>query len=235
MCIRAIGLALLTLAALSGLPARARAAVACPPNIVKLGGNAQGNSYGARADTSFSFAFPTSGTDQVSYDLVSGTLAMSECCGPAETFVQTSDAYDVTGVPAGTPVTVTAMLTVDSDVHASCNSALLCGGALVDMQVTHGSDIASQQHSFTPPPQQMNWHDVLTAPVTIIAGTPEEIDFMLGGRQLSGSVGDGSDASGTISFSGLPAGASIKSCQGYHPIATPAHVSSWGRLKTLYR
>jgi hypothetical protein len=212
----------------------AHADPSCPPSIVKLGGGSQTNEVAAKLDTSFSFPGP--GTDRVTYDLVAGTLAMSQCCGPAETFGQAADAYDVTGVPLGSSVTVVATLTVDSEVRTSCDQAQLCGGALVDMKVRHDADSVAVQHSFTPPPQQMNWHDTLVLPVTIVAGTPVEIDFTLGGRQLIGSTGDESDASGTITFSGLPPGATITSCHGYQgPQATPAKPVSWGKLKSLYR
>ena len=219
-----------------GASATAHAAPSCPPSIVKLGGGSQTNEVGAKIDTSFSFPSPTPGTDQVTYDLVAGTLTMSQCCGPAETFVQASDAYDVAGVPLGSPVTVVATLVVDSEVRTSCDQALLCGGALVDIQIRHGADSVVVQHVFTPPPQQMGWHDTLVLPVTIVAGTPAEVDFTLGGRQLVGGIGNESDASATITFSGLPPGATMTSCQGFQGArATPAKSVSWGKLKSLYR
>jgi hypothetical protein len=223
------------LAFVLGVTATVHAGPACPPNVVKLGGGAQTNEVAARVDTSLSFSFPTPGTDRVTCDLIAGTLAMSQCCGPAETFMQASDAYDLAGLPSGTPVTVTAELTVDSDVRTSCDQALLCGGALVDIQLRHGPDSVAVQHVFTPPPQQMNWHDAVTLPVKIVAGTPEEIEFTLGGRQLIGSIGDASDASATIAFAGVPPGAAVTSCRGYQGRATAVRVLSWGRLKSAYR
>jgi len=219
--------------AVSGM---AHAGPSCPPSFVKLGGGSQTGKVSARVDTSFSFPFPTPGTNRVAYDLIAGTLAMSQCCGPAETFVQASDAYDVAGVPLGAPVTVTATLTVDSDVRTSCDQALLCGGALVDIQIRHGADSVAVQHVITPPPQEMTWHDTLVLPVMIVPGTPAEIAFTLGGRQLIGSIGDASDASATITFSGVPPGATVTSCQGYQGTrATPAKPMSWAKLKSAYR
>ncbi len=203
----------------------------CPQGVVQLGGGAQVPTYAAKFDTSSS---GVPGTFHAAYDLVAGTLTMSQCCNLGVTLVQASDAYDIGGVAPGTAVTVTATLAVDSDIYTptGCGDPNCAG--YVDMLVRHGTDLAESQHTSVWTQNWMNFHDVLTLPVTIFAGAPEQIDFVLWGRRLPGGS-HGCDASGTISFTGLPVGAFMISCQGYGGASTPAHRTSWGQLKTLYR
>jgi len=52
-------------------------------------------------------------------------------------------------------------------------------------------------------------------------------------RALGGS--HGAVADGTIRFTGLSAGQSVISCQGFAGQITPVRRVSWGSVKTIYR
>jgi hypothetical protein len=73
----------------------------------------------------------------------------------------------------------------------------------------------------------------MVLPVNAIAGQPFRLHFEL----KCGDVGpvQGS-ARGDLSFTGLPAGTGISSCQGFQGgEIVGARPSSWGRVKILYR
>jgi hypothetical protein len=202
---------------------------ACPPDSLVLGGFGLATYNSARFDTTSSYG----GSFHAAWDLISGSVAMSQCCAPALTWVQSSDDFDVVGVPPGTPVSLTVLFTVDSDVYNLGCGDPNCGG-LVGMALKHLPDQTAQQHVMDASTSRQNYHDVLQEPLTIVAGQPERIDFLLYGRETPGG-NDGADATGAVSFSGVPNGAAVVSCQGYGVGVTPAHSVSWGRLKSHYR
>jgi hypothetical protein len=158
---------------------------------------------------------------------------MNQNAALGTTYVEAADGYDIAGVPPGTLVACTVQFTVDSDVSTSCPVGT-CGG-VVGMRLRHGVQVAAQEHLVYLASGSQNLHDALQLPVTITAGHPEAIAFVLYGYRLAGEGTDGSDASGVISFAGLPAGANIISCHGYNPSPTPVKQGSWGRLKAYYR
>lgn len=208
----------------------AAAQVACPVDSMDLGGYGVFTSTEARFDSSLSYF----GEFHVAYDLVAGTVSFSQCCRlPPPTFVQAADAYDVTGVPAGTPVALVVRLTVDGSISTTLCGGSGCGG-LYGAEVLHGALTTSVVHSERVYSGSLVFHDVLQLPLTIVAGQPETVAFRLwGNRNVGGS--HASEARGVIEFTGLPGGAGIVSCQGYAGGVTPVRTTSWGRLKALYR
>ena len=169
----------------------------------------------------------------VAYDLTLGTVSMSQCCSLAGASVDAFDAYDVTGVAAGTPVTFTANFAVDGRVWTDGCGDTGCGG-YVSIHAGSGpasSDTTYVIHLFN---GSQSFHDVRRLPITMVAGTPVVIDFKLRGAYTPGGA-HGSSGDGVISFSDLPAGTGIRSCQGYSTVPTPARQTSWGALKTIYR
>ncbi len=88
------------------------AGAACPPDSVNLAGRGVVVTTEARFDsTSY-----LSGTFHGAYDLIAGTVAMSQDISLSATVVEAADAYDVAGVPAGTSVPLMVRFTVDSDI-----------------------------------------------------------------------------------------------------------------------
>jgi hypothetical protein len=77
-------------------------------------------------------------------------------------------------------------------------------------------------------------HGVAQMPVTIVAGTPKTIEFEMAAWRSPGGAHGGRGV-GNIRFTGLPTGARIVSCNGYDNVAVPIRVTSWGRVKTIYR
>jgi hypothetical protein len=53
--------------------------------------------------------------------------------------------------------------------------------------------------------------------------------------QASGNEIASGTVIGTLSFTGLPAGASVTSCRGFVQNVVPTLAATWGRLKSAYR
>jgi hypothetical protein len=211
----------------SALPAaEARATTPCPANQMHFGDGTVFTSTAAAFDS-------TRNEDHVQYDLVTGNLVMHQCCSITGALTDVYDEYDVTGVPAGTPVSLTVVLTVDGAIWTFHCGGTGCAGHYV-ARIIHGTDAAQANHSDNIFDGRIEHHDVVTLPLTIVAGQPERLEFYLaGGRALGGS--HGSEAIAVISFTGLSAGMSIVSCQGFAGGVTPVRRSTWGQLKTRYR
>ena len=208
-------------------PGRSSAAGAdCPANQMSFGGSIYFSSSAAVVDT-------TALLGHIAYDLVQGFVSMQQCCSLGGVHLDAFDDYDIIGVPNGTPVSLTAVLTVDGAVYTAGCGGTGCGGYYV-ARLIHGTEVAEAQHSDHLFQGRIEHHDVLSIPLTIIAGQPERLEFKLDGARSPGGS-HGSEARGVLSFTGLPAGASVVSCQGFGVGPTPARRSSWGRLKSIYR
>lgn len=167
------------------------------------------------------------------FDLGKGVVHTFQPGTLAETSAEGVDAFDVVGVAAGTPVTVTAVLTSDGTISGPCSGSGCTG--VIELTLTHGADVDAivyqrQNRSATAIPI----HDQRTLTVTIVAGTPEVIAYKVLGHHAPGG-GNPTTVSGALTFRGLPEGANVTSCQGYSLQAVPARRTSWGRVKTIYR
>ena len=171
---------------------------------------------------------------RVAYDLRHGTIAMSQGGLLAQTYVDAVDLYDVVGVPAGTPVSLTAQLSVDGMVWTQFGCGGSGCGGYVTIHLGAGATATDTTYSFLIFNGSRSFHDVRSLPVTLFAGTPVQIDFRLGGARSPGG-NHLSSASGLLTFTGLPPGATIVSCQGYGSLPVPAKRASWGSVKAIYR
>ena len=231
----ALALAFLILAAAcaGALPARA---ADCPTNYFKYAYSTFVQSDSAR------YTLPL-GTDfgepvDLSYDLVAGMVHEHSFAGlGGSTWVRVSDLYDVAGVAPGTPVLATAELLVDD----AWVETVGCGGTgcwgFVYARIVSGPDSIEASNGINV--YESNTKVSLTPfgsklGITFTAGTPIPLTFRIEGHQTAGGS-HATDATARIRFSGLPAGASVVSCQGYVDPSTPARPSSWGRLKAAYR
>jgi len=160
------------------------------------------------------------------YNLVAATLSghAASVVDAAITLVAATDEYIVTGPPTGTPLLFAVEFTVNgsSTGPASCRMR-----ASTDHEYNHLPSV------FTSGP---NLSSVLRLPILVAPDTPFRVRYslgaLLGGNGVSMSVTE----SGTFRFSGLPAGAKVRSCQGFQQdITVAAATPSWGSLKIRYR
>ena len=160
------------------------------------------------------------------YNVPAGTLALSfgcsgaggECGSGGGVYVE--DDFSIVGLPSGTPVSLTAHL-----------AGYLNGGgfppiyAIVQATVKDlngNSQVATSPTSYD-----------LALPVQAIVGQTFRLHFELNGSSLGPVQGSGNAA---FSFTGLPPGTAVTSCQGY--VSDPAVAArhwTWGRVKSIYR
>ena len=129
--------------------------------------------------------------------------------------VVVQDDFHVIGVASGTPLTFTAHL--------------LVGLTNANANLTDAFGHTASATTDTNPLQTE-----LTLEVAALAGEPFRLVFEL---QATGDAVSGTGSgTGHFSFSGIPQGAAVASCNGYvsDPLV-PTHVTSWGRLKSMYR
>jgi hypothetical protein len=214
----------LHVAALAGVfialsPARVFAATNCPPDTIGLlAGNSQTivtsdphGSYGAGAVCVFSGSKSTT----VTYNLTFGTFhivadAGTEC--GAEGRISTHDTFTLTGPTSSSALSFTAHLSKAFGGFGSrYGQASLSVGQMLGV-VGPNSDIV--------------------LPITINVGDSFDLSTTL----LAGVSAGHSDGSTTLTFTDLPAGYQVASCQGFIG-SSPVPVSpiSWGRVKLIYR
>jgi hypothetical protein len=200
----------------------------CPESQWSLAGSPIGTTHQATLDTMIN----SFGVKHVSFDLTAGTVELDQCCSLLHTMVDACDAYDVAGVTPGTPVSLTAMLSVDGSVSTTGCGGSGCGGVFYD-RIQSGAVLDDRTHAIGVFNGSVPFHDDLSIPVTIVAGTPVEIHYHFEGYRSPGGS-HMSQGVGTIGFAGLPPGARVTSCQGFGAV-TPVLPSSWGQLKVRYR
>jgi len=211
-----------------GARAPAAANPLCPPSEMSLAGSAPFTSTAAVFDSS-----TTLGDFRVAYDLPAGTAFMRQCCLLATTSVRASDTFDISGVPAGTPVALVVECTVEGAVFTAGCGGTGCSGTF-GARLTHGTDADERIHSVHLFNGRADFTDVLRLPITIVAGQPERIDVTLYGHRNPGGS-HGSEGSSRIRFTGLDPTLTVVSCQGYAAAPVPVRAATWGRLKVAYR
>ena len=191
-------------------------AAVCPSNHMGAGFGVTStlpiDSYGT-SDTYVSYNVPAA-TLSLSMSNCSGT---PECGNAADVIVE--DDFSLFGLPPGTPVSLTAHLA------GTLNGGF--GGGTYALVRAHLKDaLGGQQDASSPAIFD------LTLPVAAVAGETFRLRFELDGNTLQSS-GTGS---ATFSFTGIPPGAAVTSCQGYvSDRSVPVRAMSWARLKTHYR
>jgi hypothetical protein len=161
------------------------------------------------------------------YDLAARTISASASSYPevgASAATGVTAECTVTGISSGTPVNLTVNLQGSVSGYSQPYDYQWGSGGL-----TLKEDGTSNAASISAPPSQPA---NLSVALHEIAGVPFRIYLQCG----ASSNGYGGGASGTLSFTGLPSGASVDICLGPdQPLPVPAHRASWGELKTLYR
>ena len=152
------------------------------------------------------------------------------------------DRYTLSGLPAGTPATITAKLHLTGSTASGCvplNSTSWPQGTVSGGFYYSGT---YNTVSVSSPLTQCSGASCCTGPASMNQDVTRSISclagqaFDLGTTLFAGASGGGSNISGTLTFESLPAGASIVSCQGFTQSApVAANATSWGKLKQIYR
>ncbi len=216
----------LALGLLCAAPEGVRAA--CPANDLNLSSQQTSTTDATAVDTTFQ-------SNHVAWNLAPGTLSLAYCCSLAPTYLNVGDAYDVTGVPAGTSVPLIVEVPLVGEVYDAGHCGGSGCGGMFRATIVHGTESAEFVHSVTLfDGNRSPFTGVVQLPVTIVAGQPEVVRFEFWARRSPGGS-HGARGDGTIRFLGLPPGAAVVSCQGYSGSSTPARRASWGSLKSIYR
>lgn len=220
----------LVLAALSlllaGVPAAPAKAADCPPGTVTLGTGISSISTEAVFDT-------VALQGECRWDMTAGNVYLYSAGWLGGPYVDAFDDFDVLGVPAGTPVNLVAVLTIDGAVWTDGCGGTGCGG-YYSVDFLHGADslgVLHNDHLFS---GRIDHHDVLQMPLTFVAGQPERLHIRAHGARTPGGAHE-SEANCVLTFTGLDAGMGVTSCKGFAGLAVPVRPVSWGRLKTVYR
>ena len=218
----------LALAAVAGF---AVSAMACPQNCLYFspGYSLPGLDYctsAAQMDTSWRPNYTSWG--ELGYSIPRGTLYSTNHSGfdGCQSRTTVEDDFSVIGMPAGTVVTLTARLAL------SLRGGSLEGGGHAYAELVEAASNSSAVDWGTRYFDGTTRDTALTLPVTAMVGTPFHMRFVVGC-----SVGALCSAQwhGSFDFTGLPAGVSVASCNGYGQLPTPTRPTSWGSLKARYR
>ena len=161
-----------------------------------------------------------------SYNVPAGQLSAScncssfsgECSSSGGVYVE--DDFSVVGLPPGTPVALTAHLS--GDLNAGGFPPINSNAKAILSDANNNSLSAQTPAS--------NYD--LALPVQAIVGQTFRLHFEIDVFDLGPVQGAGS---GSFSFTDLPPGAAVTSCQGYvSDPAVAARPSTWGRLRTAY-
>ena len=172
---------------------------------------------------------------RVTGDLLAGTATIVHGeIYPGETSITLRDAFDVMGVPVGTPVSITVEFVVDGMVTtAGCGGSGCGGGMLASVSADGVIDQLSDGATMFAP-ESRAFHLAPRLALTIVAGTPTTITYRLSGAHAPGG-NHLVEAAGQLRFIDVPVGVGVLSCRGYVQSPTPAQPATWGGVKASYR
>ena len=240
-CMRRAGLFLgAAIAALAAPGAASRAvAASCPASIVYL---ANYSGTGEFSIDSFVYdttvvpvpEYPDVWREHVAFDRTQGWLSIdANSSGRMNASVRVVERFDITGVPAGTPVDATLEWRLDGWSTQSCGGAG-CGLRFEGTLSTGGnSTTADANHQGPGYGRTLPLATTLSLPVHFVAGTPIEAQFFLDFGCGPGAGGVHVEGRGTYAVSGLPPEVHAVTCPGTD--VTPARRPTWGSLKVRYR
>jgi hypothetical protein len=188
--------------------------------------------YEAVHDTTF--IFPTyNSTARGRFHVGAGQVGTESQSPGSYAFLDTvlEDDFTLIGIAPGMPFTLTATARFTGRVSSSGapgdGSGAAINGRLRD--ALGNEAIASISVGET---GDRTLDQSVALPVTGTAGTPFRLRFSAEAYVLAGF----GSLQGQLSFTGLPAGASLISCRGYSSAApVPVRTTTWGAIKTLYR
>jgi len=162
----------------------------------------------------------------VGYNLATGALT-DNCWGTLYTqgSVATHDIFTLHGPAGNEPVAFKAdgLARVQNDGGGSCTLEVRVGSSDSTTAIAGGGTYITQE-LLVPITRTVGQTFDLFTSITITGG---------GGLPEDDTTSDYSSLS--LSFSGLPDGYWVTSCQGFGQFATPARPQTWGHLKAAYR
>jgi hypothetical protein len=186
-------------------------------------GSASSSTLPARDTTACNNGYGANSCGRAHYDLYVGNAGAQASIqggdfGYATGIVEARDDFRVVGIPAGTPVAFTARFTLVSTVSTPSSSGYLRARLREEISATERAVEGFAALNQT-----------LELAITTLAESPFRLALYLEAQRNA----RGTDAiEGSLSFAGLPNGASIQSCQ--NP-ATTVTRGTWGRVKAAYR
>jgi hypothetical protein len=181
-----------------------------------------------------------------SYDLISGTVGVETEGGfdwITYAAVAAADEYRVLGLPPGPTLSFVVEMRVRASLSGYCFPGFNGAASSASATLREGDSDQSTLSVGTPlechlsPPyfccaQQASIDQTLRVTILRSVGEVFTIHFGLESQEFKGYA----RVDGQLSFSGIPPGASVVSCQGYHQdFVTDSRRTSWGQLKLRYR
>lgn len=167
------------------------------------------------------------------YDLVAGFVGAwinSGGDGSMNVAAQAADRFMLVGPPSPIPVSFKASF------HVAAGSASLHGGANGTIEDANGALLRTSAPYFDPACGCARYFvdQVLLLSIQHPVGELFELTYAVGAS--ASGVSETARATGTLSFTDLPPGHGIVSCQGFMAGApVPVQRTSWGNLKVIYR
>ncbi len=212
---------LMTLGVLPGTIARA----ACPTNYASSG---RYDFY--PTEPTWAYGSP----DGPSYDLPAGRVH-SRWGGASETGNSFSlivhDDYWIEGPAGSTPIPITARLHVTGVAIGGTRGLPPYGCSYARLSAELAFDAQHVGTSAEAACADVPVDEVLSVSLSRVVG---EI-FQLTISVATGAASSHASVDGVLTFDDLPAGYSIRSCQGFANAPTPTRSASWGSLKAAYR
>lgn len=197
---------------LAALFARTAAAADCPTNF----GVVPCSTFQSTAPVfSYNSGFNCFPIGTVGYNLLAGTIHASVSTLDhisAQSMMQTSDVFVISGPSSATPIGFQAIFTT---VRQTRTRGRLTVGAVTIETSAPGSGT-----------------EVLKLNAAFLPGQPFTVGMFV---EATAFKFDPNQISGSLVFSTLPPGYSLTSCQGYATAPVGIRVTSWGRLKQIYR
>jgi len=216
------------------LPVRATAA--CPTNIAFRGDPTDPHAISSSAP----IWSDRVQCGQFSLNLVAGTIQLIGGGGGGEyscsSGLHASDDYQLEGPASADPIPFQVRVHLTGDLTAGLQSypiiGITCNWSRIWFTLSSGaaSTVFSDETSY-PPCVGKTISGDLALPLAKLPGEPFTVRY----EPMSGTGGGVATINGVVSFTELPAGYSIVSCQGYGSQPVPALPTSWGRLKKAYR
>lgn len=205
----------------------------CPVNTISLEARSTGAFLSSTNPTGSKFHDNAGATAYGSWNLVTGITKVS-ASATARGTTNTHDTYQITGLPAGTPVTFQANLEITGSLSAFVGSA---GAFFTIREGASNSATYTNGVSASTPPHTASIFTTLTVTISTTVGTPVDLFVLSQAQATEGGGADfGSFTPGTngarVYFSGFPPGATITSCQGFSQFfPTPVVTTTWGAIK----
>lgn len=207
----------------------------CPTNFAEGGGRVEPR----RVESSAPIWSGSVICGTFSLDLIAGMAQLSGGGGGGEyscySTLAASDTYELVGPASPIPIPFEVHVHLAGDLTGSMRSyfpiGLVCDGATVNFRISSGPAADSYTDQSISPCAGKSFDSGV---VLSLAKLPDE-SFPIALR-LDGTWWGGTGSiRGDLTFTGLPEGYTIRSCQGYggQPVATLP--LSWGNLKHIYR